>query len=190
MTDEGEELPEWLAELGNPRRDTFHALANLGKDIIHEHGDRQILEALDELTLPMILPGETTYEHEPLQPGDDRGTRPIFFDPDGWPIDGDSPERRWGAEKADDANYYRASLFADGIGVWVSTAYLGIDHNFFGSGPPIIWETMIQTQFQWTGWQHRYCTRAAAWISHTRIVERLQEMGMVLADAGTGELEA
>ena len=28
-------------------------------------------------------------------------------------------------------------------GILISTIFLGIDHNFFGSGPPILWETMI-----------------------------------------------
>jgi hypothetical protein len=26
--------------------------------------------------------------------------------------------------------------------VWISTVFLGIDHNFSGEGPPILWETM------------------------------------------------
>lgn len=25
----------------------------------------------------------------------------------------------------------------------VSTIFLGLDHNFFGGGPPILWETMV-----------------------------------------------
>ena len=28
-------------------------------------------------------------------------------------------------------------------GILISTIFLGIDHNFYGSGPPILWETMI-----------------------------------------------
>jgi hypothetical protein len=32
-----------------------------------------------------------------------------------------------------------------GEGVWVSTVFLGIDHNFSG-GEPILWETMAFTQ--------------------------------------------
>lgn len=27
--------------------------------------------------------------------------------------------------------------------LWVSTVFLGIDHNFFDEGPPILWETMV-----------------------------------------------
>ncbi len=27
--------------------------------------------------------------------------------------------------------------------VWVSTVFLGLDHNWSGTGPPILWETMI-----------------------------------------------
>jgi hypothetical protein len=27
--------------------------------------------------------------------------------------------------------------------LWISTVFLGTDHNFFEDGPPILWETMI-----------------------------------------------
>ena len=28
-------------------------------------------------------------------------------------------------------------------GIWVSTVFLGLDHNLFGVGEPVLWETMI-----------------------------------------------
>lgn len=28
-------------------------------------------------------------------------------------------------------------------GLLVSTVFLGLDHNFFGQGPPVLWETMV-----------------------------------------------
>jgi hypothetical protein len=27
--------------------------------------------------------------------------------------------------------------------MWISTVFLGTDHNFAGEGPPILWETMV-----------------------------------------------
>jgi len=49
--------------------------------------------------------------------------------------------------------------------VLVSTVFLGLDHNFSGEGPPILWETMIlggpHDQLQW-----RYCSREAAMVGH------------------------
>jgi hypothetical protein len=54
--------------------------------------------------------------------------------------------------------------------VFVSTVFLGLDHNFFGDGPPILWETMIfggsLDQDQW-----RYSSRAAAEAGHLDAVE-------------------
>jgi len=35
-------------------------------------------------------------------------------------------------------------VFQDTIGDhWVSTVFLGLDHRFFGDGPPILFETMV-----------------------------------------------
>jgi hypothetical protein len=55
----------------------------------------------------------------------------------------------------------------------VSTVFLGTDHNFAGSGPPVLFETMIfggeHDQAQW-----RYTTRAEAEAEHARIVAALQ----------------
>ena len=31
---------------------------------------------------------------------------------------------------------------------WVSTVFLGIDHNFRRTGPPILWETMVFTNYK------------------------------------------
>lgn len=49
--------------------------------------------------------------------------------------------------------------------ICVSTVFLGIDHNFFGDGPPILYETMIfggdHHEDMW-----RYSTRADALHGH------------------------
>lgn len=55
-------------------------------------------------------------------------------------------------------------------GVLVSTVFLGLDHNFFGSGPPILFETMIfggkydQYMQRYSTWKeaeegHEYCVK-------------------------------
>jgi len=49
--------------------------------------------------------------------------------------------------------------------VLVSTVFLGLDHNLFGVGPPILWETMILGG-PLDGYQRRYSTRAAALEGH------------------------
>jgi hypothetical protein len=29
------------------------------------------------------------------------------------------------------------------LNIFISTIFLGLDHNFFNNGPPILWETMV-----------------------------------------------
>lgn len=58
----------------------------------------------------------------------------------------------------------------DGNTYFVSTVFLGFDHRFDGSGPPILFETMIFPNEQY---QERYCTRAAAEANHRHTVEML-----------------
>ena len=48
--------------------------------------------------------------------------------------------------------------------VLVSTVFLGLDHAF-GSGPPLLWETMILGGVH-DGYQRRYSTRDAAIAGH------------------------
>ena len=56
--------------------------------------------------------------------------------------------------------------------VRVSTVWLGIDHNFFGEGPPLIFETMIfggnHDEYQW-----RWATEDEARFAHEKIVLNL-----------------
>jgi hypothetical protein len=49
--------------------------------------------------------------------------------------------------------------------VMVSTVFLGLDHNFGGGGPPVLWETMILGG-PLDGYQRRYSSRAAALEGH------------------------
>jgi hypothetical protein len=58
--------------------------------------------------------------------------------------------------------------------VTVSTVLLGVDHNFFGEGPPIIFETMIFGG-KHDEYQERYATLEEARAGHRkalRLVER------------------
>jgi hypothetical protein len=58
-------------------------------------------------------------------------------------------------------------------GDYVSTVFLGIDHNHFGDGPPILFETMIfggsADELQW-----RYRTLEQAQAGHQMIVQSLR----------------
>ena len=57
--------------------------------------------------------------------------------------------------------------------VWVSTVWLGLDHNLYRGGPPLIFETMIfggdHNEEQW-----RYSTKEQAKTGHDRVVAALR----------------
>lgn len=53
----------------------------------------------------------------------------------------------------------------------VSTVFLGIDHNFSGEGPPLLFETMVFPGQQ----QFRHSTYKEAIMKHGLIVERLRQ---------------
>lgn len=74
-------------------------------------------------------------------------------------------------------------------GYWVSTVFLGIDHNW-GKGPPLLFETMVfsdvREQRKWPGSErtflaieelgdlmNRYSTKDDALIGHQRFVKEL-----------------
>jgi hypothetical protein len=89
-----------------------------------------------------------TLKHEARRAGNDGDTRP-----------GDDPSR----------------IGSDHVGdVWVSTVWLGLDHNW-GPGPPLIFETMVfggpDDQEQ-----ERYPSRVAALAGHDRWVARQREL--------------
>lgn len=57
-------------------------------------------------------------------------------------------------------------------GLRVSTVFLGTDYNFWGSGPPLLFETMVFGG-EFDGWQWRYLTTAAARAGHRVVVYAL-----------------
>ena len=63
----------------------------------------------------------------------------------------------------------------DTIGnVRVSTVFLGIDHNFLGDGPPLIFETMVFGASALDGEQDRYSTWDEAEAGHAAMVARVK----------------
>jgi hypothetical protein len=53
----------------------------------------------------------------------------------------------------------------------VSTIFLGIDHNFLETGPPILWETMVFYNGK-SNEMRRYASRSAAMAGHQAMVEK------------------
>ena len=72
---------------------------------------------------------------------------------------------------------------------WVSTVFLGIDHRFFGEGPPIVFESMIFKGGHHDINQTRYATWDEAMDGHDAMVENLiekvsfKQLGIELAQA-------
>lgn len=68
-------------------------------------------------------------------------------------------------------------------GYMVSTVWLGLDHNFFGGGAPLIFETMIFPPGDEAGedgvWSEHHCerypTEAAALAGHDRAIAIVRE---------------
>jgi hypothetical protein len=57
-------------------------------------------------------------------------------------------------------------------GYWVSTVWLGLNHNF-GEGPPLIFETMVTDPAgKWEDYQERYSTEEEAMKGHKRAIRR------------------
>lgn len=56
----------------------------------------------------------------------------------------------------------------------VSTVWLGLDHNFSGVGPPIIFETMVfGGGEEWEDAQWRYSTEAEALAGHQAAIDSI-----------------
>lgn len=72
---------------------------------------------------------------------------------------------------------------------WVSTVFLGLDHNFWKDGPPILFETMVFGFDSEAMTCERYSTRDDALIGHERHVgelnRRIDAAAVIAADAVT-----
>lgn len=62
-------------------------------------------------------------------------------------------------------------------GGFISTVWLGIDHNFRDGDPPLIFETMVFMDDYKHPWQNmcfRYSTEKSAWDGHHRLLETIK----------------
>jgi hypothetical protein len=108
-------------------------------------------------------------------------SRDIFYtlDADGLPVPEPDP-LAWGDwyEKAD------RHVADDRLGpACVSTVFLGVDHDFSGEGPPVLYETLVF----WEGHpldetMRRYASRAGALRGHAAVLALVRE-----AQGGGGE---
>jgi hypothetical protein len=96
-----------------------------------------------------------------------RSRRPLYYRRDGTPI----PEEVWVEGFGSENRTVAKDLLPDGKRV--STVFLGMDHNFYGDGPPLIFETMV---FPAVGYIEldmcRYSTEAEAVAGHQKMVEK------------------
>jgi len=58
--------------------------------------------------------------------------------------------------------------------IMVSTVFIGLDYNFLGEGPPILWETMILGG-PLHGYQERYSSRGAALAGHQEACDLMRK---------------
>jgi len=58
----------------------------------------------------------------------------------------------------------------------VSTVFLGIDHNWYPTGPPVLFETMVfgEGALMSDLWTARYCTWEEAEAGHEAVVYKLK----------------
>src|SRR5262245_34782727 len=95
--------------------------------------------------------------------------------PDKWKLDGTTPVPMRDDELLAWAEWYEK---ADRIvkqeyagPYFISTVFLGLDHNFARNGPPILFETMIFSDFASLSYQERCSTWEEALAMHQRGVE-------------------
>jgi len=103
-----------------------------------------------------------------------------YFDKDGTPLPN---TLEWG-EKFEDPEYKRVAETTLPDGTWVSTVWLGLDHQY-GDGPPLIFETMVFPFYnQREGLKRmedrdmeRYSTLQEAEEGHRRMVDKWMNAG-------------
>jgi len=94
--------------------------------------------------------------------------------------------REWGEWfERNDRTVARNFFGHEGIGeIMVSTVFLGVDHNFFGDGPPVVFETMIFGGGDGMDqWQRRSCTWEEALRMHAHAVDLVKNAFNELAKA-------
>lgn len=106
--------------------------------------------------------------------------RPRYYDRQGNPIPGDNV-MEWASLYEHDSRVVSQDEIR---GHLVSTVWLGIDHNFWGDGPPLIFETMIFCEdgcpnrgvdCPWEDYQVRYATEEQALGGHKQAVAEVRD---------------
>lgn len=78
----------------------------------------------------------------------------------------------WAAFNESKVNRVVEQTYLQGRRILVSTVFLGVNHRFFGDGPPLLFETMV---FNGTiAEQRRYCTWDEAERGHWEIVQQVR----------------
>jgi hypothetical protein len=79
---------------------------------------------------------------------------------------------RW-LETAHEKRIIQQTVVSESPYIWVSTMFLGLDHNVTGKGAPLIFETMVFRDSDGAEcW--RYATRAEAVAGHARAVDEVR----------------
>lgn len=65
-------------------------------------------------------------------------------------------------------------------GVEISTVFLGLDHDFFGAGAPVLFETLIRGG-EYDQWQNRYTSRVLAEVGHAFAVAMVKHGTVTIA---------
>lgn len=105
--------------------------------------------------------------------GELRGGRPFHYilrDHEPVPVD---DFMLWGMWYQDADRIVKQEQIGD---YWVSTVFLGLDHNWNMGGPPVLFETMVFIEGSADA-HERYCTWDEAMAGHEAICERLRESG-------------
>ena len=79
----------------------------------------------------------------------------------------------WSLKRAKDPEYKCVAQTTLPDGKWVSTVWLGLNHNY-GDGPPLIFETMVfPKEGRWGELDcERYTTEAEALAGHQMMIDR------------------
>jgi len=96
--------------------------------------------------------------------------RPMYYLKDGTPIH-DTLE--W-AKLMEDIKYRRVAKTTLPNKLWVSTVWLGLDHSFLRTGPPLIFETMVFRNSESID-ETRYSTWAQAKAGHIDMVHKWEK---------------
>lgn len=108
-------------------------------------------------------------------PFEEMRKRPMYYNRDGTPIEGNEATLEW-AKQFEDTKSRTVRLTITPYGERLSTVWMGLDHSFTQTGPPIIFETMlfapekyIEKHYPHDQLQERYSTEAQARAGHRRL---------------------